>query len=174
MTKQEVRTYIRSLKSQYSAQDLKTMSVSVTTRLEELPQWKAAQRVLLYWSLTDEVYTHDLLHRYYEKKTLLLPVVEMDSMDMTIRPYTGPSCLAVGAYGISQPTTPVYEGEIDLAVVPAVAVDNEGNRLGHGKGYYDRLLGRLNCPIITIVFPFQVLPSIPVESHDRKMDFIVS
>ncbi len=171
--KTEMRTHIRALKSNYSDLDLKSMSSAVISHLTDLPQWKAAKRVLLYYSLSDEVDTHGLLHDYCLSKTLLLPVVEGDSMDMTIRPYTGPSCLSVGAYGILQPTTPVYEGEIDLAIIPAVAVDREGNRLGHGKGYYDRLLDKLQCPLIAIVFPFQVMSSVPVEAHDHRMDFVV-
>ena len=97
---------------------------------------------MLYYSLPDEVDTHTLVDSLLmSHKTILLPRVTGEGT-MELRRYTGPSDLAIGAYNIMEPTGEVYDDyeEIDLAVIPGVAFDAEGNRMGRGKGYYDRFL----------------------------------
>lgn len=68
----------------------------------------------------------------------------------------------------------VPENEIDLIIVPGVAFDRQRNRLGRGKGFYDRLLSTLNVPKIGISYDFQLKDQIPVEPFDRKMDLIIT
>ena len=143
--------------------------------LESRPQWQAARTVLLYHSLPDEVDTHDFIRRWSRSKRILLPVVR--GTDLELRLYAGDSCLAQGAFHINEPTGEAFTDytAIDLAVVPGVAFDRLGNRLGRGKGYYDRLLPRLpaTCPKIGLCFPCQLLDRIPSEAHDVRMDAVV-
>lgn len=130
---------------------------------------------MLYHSLPDEVCTHAFVKHWCQHKRVLLPVVTGD--DLELRLYTPGSSLAVGAFGIEEPQGPVFTNysEIDLAVVPGVAFDAKGNRLGRGRGYYDRLLPRLvHACKIGICFPFQLVDEVPAEPFDIAMDEVIS
>lgn len=130
---------------------------------------------MLYHSLKDEVDTHAFIRKWSREKRILLPVVTGD--DLELRLYTGPEDLTVGAYGIEEPTGALFTdySAIDLIVVPGVAFDRDGNRLGRGKGYYDRLLPRIPSAYkIGICFPFQVVDEVPAEPFDIRMDEIIT
>lgn len=146
-------------------------------RLENHPRFKSAQTVLLFHSLPDEPCTHQLIRSAAAEKTVLLPVV-VDGETLELREYRGEHTLAGGAFGILEPGGENFTnfGRIDLAVIPGVAFDAHGNRLGRGKGYYDRLLQRLapyNVPTLGMCFDFQKLPSVPAEPHDIAVDEVL-
>ena len=108
------------------------------------------------------------------QKQILLPVVIGN--DLELRLYTGPQDLKKGAYGIEEPVGEPFTdyASIDLAIIPGVAFDVHGNRLGRGKGYYDRLLPRLpHIYKIGICFPFQLLEEVPTEALDVRMDEVL-
>ena len=132
--------------------------------------------ILLYHSLPDEVCTHDLIRSLHaEGKTVLLPTVEGE--DLTLHRYDGERSLVKGeAFGIQESKGPLFTqfDSIDLAIIPGMAFTLRGDRLGRGKGYYDRLLPKLHCPLIGIAFPFQILSSIPTEQHDIQMTEVIS
>ena len=131
---------------------------------------------MLYYSLPDEVDTHTLVDSLLMSgKHILLPRVTGEGT-MELRRYTGPSDLAQGAYNIMEPTGEVFDNytDIDLAVIPGVAFDKDGNRMGRGKGYYDRLLPKLaNTYKIGICLPFQLVEKIPTDKHDVRMDEVL-
>lgn len=142
MDKRELRRLVRTKKQQFSAADLRTMSEKIISNLLSMPVMKESRTVLMYYSLDDEVNTHDAIDRLVaDGKTVLLPVVIGDNA-MELHRYTGPGDLRVGSYGIKEPVGPLYSdyGEIDVAIVPGMGFDRNGNRLGRGKGYYDRFL----------------------------------
>ncbi len=95
-----------------------------------------------------------------------------------LRRYTGPECLVAGEqFGIGEPTGPVYTDleAIELIIVPGVAFDRKGNRMGRGRGFYDRLLKTTPKALkIGVAYDFQMLDSIPVEPFDVKMDRIIT
>lgn len=131
--------------------------------------------MLLYHSLPDEVDTHGFIRRWSDRKRILLPVVIGNELELRV--YTDEEHLTKGAFHIDEPTgTPFTDyGQIDLAVIPGVAFDRQGNRLGRGKGYYDRLLPRIPTAYkIGLCFHFQLLDEIPAEAHDVRMDEIIS
>lgn len=151
-----------------------SLSAKALAALEARPAFRAASTVVLYYSLEDEVDTHAFVQAWSEKKRILLPVVKGEELEL--REYTGPQDLAVGAYHIEEPVGNAFMayGEIDLIVVPGVAFDLQGHRLGRGKGYYDRLLPRLpHARKIGLCFPFQVVEEVPVEPFDIPMDEVV-
>lgn len=150
-------------------------SAEIVAALEAHPAFRAANTILLYHSLKDEVDTHAFIRKWSREKRILLPVVTGD--DLELRLYTGPEDLAVGAYGIEEPTGALFTdySAIGLIVVPGVAFDRNGNRLGRGKGYYDRLLPRIPSAYkIGICFPFQVVDEVPAEPFDIRMDEIIT
>ncbi len=146
-------------------------------RLENHPLFRPAQTVLLYHSLPDEPYTHDMIVRTARTKNVVLPVV-VNETDLELRLFKGEDFMRQGAFGIYEPSGRAFTDytKIDLAVIPGMAFDPYGNRLGRGKGYYDRLLEKLKplgIPIIGVCFDFQKLPSVPAEPHDIKADTVL-
>ena len=145
-------------------------------QVEQLAQFQRANIVLLYWSMDDEVYTHEFVNRWYKEKTILLPCVDGD--DLRLRQYTGPECLQSGPqFGIDEPTGPEFTdlNKVEMIVVPGVAFDIHNNRMGRGRGFYDRLLKSTpNAFKVGVAFNFQLFDKIPVESFDVPMDKVVS
>ncbi len=169
--KKELRKQIAERKRQYSMEQRKALSEALLLQLEQHPRFVDARTVLLYHSLSDEVQTHDFVEKWYRQKRILLPVVKGDTLELRL--YTGKQCLATGeSYGIEEPTGEAFThyNEIELSIIPGVSFDAQGNRLGRGKGYYDRMLPLLSSYNIGICFGFQVSPSIPCEPFDRPMD----
>lgn len=145
--------------------------------LEECPEFRAACTVVLYYSLPDEVPTHDFVARTAQDKAVLLPVVHGD--DLELRRFTTPADIAPGPYGIGEPTGETFTemADIDLIVVPGVAFDAAGRRLGRGKGYYDRFLSHpalQRASRIGICFPCQLVSEVPAEPHDVPMHRVIS
>ena len=172
--KKTLRKWIGQLKAQYTDNELKELSVNVLAKVEENPLFAKAKTVLLYHSLKDEVYTHLFIEKWSLQKKILLPVVVGDELELRI--YTGPNDLGIGKYSISEPigeTFAQYE-LIDLVIVPGVAFDQKGNRLGRGKGYYDKLLPHINAPKLGLCFPFQRVEEVPTESLDIPMNAVIS
>lgn len=151
------------------------LSAEILKKVEEHPRFQAAQTVLLYHSLKDEVQTHDFIERWSQHKQILLPVVVGDELELRI--YEGRQSLHIGAFGIEEPTGAVFTAyqDIPVAVIPGVGFDRNGNRLGRGRGYYDRLLPRLTHTYkIGICFPFQVIDKIPTEPQDIPMNEVIT
>jgi len=144
-------------------------------QVEALEAFRRASTVLLYWSMEDEVQTHDFVNRWYKEKRVLLPCVDGD--DLRLRQYTGPECLKAGEqFGIGEPTGPEYTNldSVELIIVPGVAFDRTGNRMGRGRGFYDRLLKSTpNAYKVGVAFDFQVVDCVPVEEFDVKMDKVI-
>lgn len=167
---------MRELKRAVPPEEKLRRSETILRQLEQLPEWDAARMVLLYWSMADEVQTHDFVNRWYKDKVLLLPCVDGD--DLVLRQYTGPECLVAGEqFGIGEPTGPIWTDldAIQIIIVPGVAFDRSGNRMGRGRGFYDRMLkSTVGALKIGIAYDFQMLDEIPVEPHDVKMDRIIT
>ena len=111
-----------------------------------------------------------------ENKTVYLPKVS--GGDLELRRYEGENSLEKGAFGILEPTGEQLSdtdfSKIDLAIIPGMAFDKAGNRLGRGKGFYDKLLKNMPRTYkIGVCFPFQFLDSLPAEDHDIKTDTII-
>lgn len=168
--KRQLRKQIKEAKKLWPAEELATASHTLLEQLEQHPRFVAARTILLYYSLPDEVQTHAFVEKWYTSKKVLLPVVVGDELEL--RHYTGPSCLKEGAFHIEEPTGEPFTQfhEIELAVIPGVSFDCQGNRLGRGKGYYDKLLPKLSSYNIGICYQFQTCEEIPTEPFDRPMD----
>ena len=150
-------------------------SAEVVARLEAAPAFASAAIVLLYHSLPTEVDVRPLLLRWVDRKRLLLPAVVGDELEL--RTFTGPDSLAPGAFGILEPTGPAFTdlSAIDLVLVPGVAFDARGGRLGRGKGYYDRLLPRLDrARKWGVCYPIQFVEAVPTDPHDICMDEVIT
>lgn len=172
--KKEVRRYIRELKKEYTPEQKKAMSARVWEQMEQDEYFKCSRLVLGYWSMDDEVFTHDFIMRWSKEKTFLLPCVKGDELEL--RYFDGVEKLSPGeGYAIPEPVGELFTEprRIDYIIVPGVAFDAVGNRLGRGKGYYDKILR--DCPgrKTGVCFPFQFLEKVPTDEHDVQMDRVI-
>ena len=173
MLKNELRHNIKQQKRQFTSQQLAQLSLPVLDRLR--PLLRDAKVVLAYYSLPDEVDTHVLIDELVaEGKTVLLPKV-LDDATMELRRYTGVQDLCEGAYHIMEPVGMTFTdlSQIDVALIPGVAFDAQGHRLGRGKGYYDRFLSLISTKTLGLCFDFQKVAEVPVEAQDVAVDKVV-
>lgn len=174
MEKKEVRKQIRELKKRYSIEVKKEKSRAVWQQVEEDECFRRADVVLAYWSMDDEVYTHDFVCKWAGRKTILLPCVRGEELD--IRYFDGKEKLCPGeGYAIPEPVGKLFIelDRIDMILVPGVAFTGSGERIGRGKGYYDKILKQTKAYKLGICFDFQLLEELPMEEHDVKMDRVV-
>lgn len=174
--KKEIRAYIRALKKQYSNEELIELSRPVTDKLLKHKKVKEAQTILMYYSLADEVYTHDIITKLVNmNKTVLLPRV-IDNENMIICHYKSDKDLNEGAFHIMEPIGEEFTdyNKIELCIVPGMSFDSNNNRLGRGKGYYDRFLAKVpNSYKIGVCFDFQKLKEIPSGKYDINVDEVI-
>lgn len=181
MDKTQFRKHIRDIKKRYSASELRQMSEPLTNELLANDAVRSASAILLYWSLPDEVYTHDIVRQLAkEGRTVLLPKVQPDNT-LTLHRYTGDADMTCGAYGIMEPATPALTdderdtlfGKGSVSIIPGMAFSADGHRLGRGKGYYDHLMSQLTATFkIGLGFDFQIFKEIPHDDHDIRMDCV--
>ena len=199
VVKEDLRREIRRRKQQYTPSQLEELSEPIIARLR--PLLADARVILAYYSLPDEVNTHQLIDDLVaEGKTVLLPKV-LDATTMELRLYTGPHDLAPGPFGILEPTgspfhlstfSPFPPSSEMVALIPGVAFDALGHRLGRGRGYYDRFLSTMGTVpsvsseanyrgtvpsvrprLLGLCFDFQKVPSVPVDPTDIPVDQVI-
>ena len=171
--KELIRERIKKKKQQLTDNEKEIEATNVFEKIEALPEFENARSVMIYWSMPDELPTHNFIIRWSKKKTMLLPVVKGE--DMLIKPFSTKEELKQGSLGIWEPNTQKeYLNSIDLVIVPGVAFDRDKSRLGRGKGYYDRYFINKRIVKIGVCFDFQLLESIPIDSFDIKMDKVVT
>jgi len=145
----------------------------------EMPQVAAAGTVAAYYSIGTEPDTHGLIFALWKRGSyVVLPVLLPDG-DLDWASYEGPDSLAPGPRGLLQPVEPSRGpgtvARADVVVVPALAVDAAGNRLGRGGGSYDRALARVGgqVPVIALLYDGELLDHVPAEPHDRPVRAVV-
>lgn len=170
--KKAIRAQVRQAFSCRTAEELSAESSRICASLGERIPDKGI--ILLYSSLPDEVCLNGLAACLRASgHTVLLPVVVGE--EMILRAYEGAESMRQGAFGILEPQGTEFTdyAAIDLAVVPGRAFTPAGARLGRGRGYYDKFLPLLHCPLIGVCYPWQVVPSIPMDEHDIYMNEVV-
>ena len=195
VVKEALRREIRLRKQQYTPSQLEELSEPIIARLR--PLLADARVILAYYSLPDEVNTHQLIDDLVaEGKTVLLPKV-LDATTMELRLYTGPHDLAPGPFGILEPTgssfhLSTFSPSIDVALIPGVAFDALGHRLGRGRAYYDRFLRTMGTVpsvsnvanyrgtvpsvrprLIGLCFDFQKVEAVPFDANDIPVDIVI-
>jgi 5-formyltetrahydrofolate cyclo-ligase len=141
----------------------------------EMPQVTSAGTIAAYYSVGTEPDTRGLIFALWKRGSyVVLPVLLPDG-DLDWASYEGPESLAPGPRGVPQPVEPVRGtgtvARADVVLVPALAVDVRGRRLGRGGGSYDRALARVGpqVPTIALLYDSELLPSVPAEEHDQAV-----
>ncbi len=175
LEKKALRKYIRALKDEFDFANCEKSTREIFELLEAHEGFVGAQKVLCFWSLKDEVFTHDFINKWYCQKEIYLPVIHGDDLKLVL--FEGEEKLKVEPkYNIAEPIGEALNDEslIDLVLIPGMAFDVKGNRMGRGAGYYDRILKRtLRALKVGVAFKFQMVEQIPVEAHDVPMDLVI-
>ncbi|MEW6662339.1 MAG: 5-formyltetrahydrofolate cyclo-ligase [Bacillota bacterium] len=180
--KKEIRRQIISQRLALSSDEVKLKSEKITNFLLNLPEWQHAHTVMSYLSFRQEVDTAAVISRAFaEGKQVVIPVcMERPRQLLASRLLDTGEDLVPGTWGILEPKPealrPVHPAEIDLVLVPGVAFDRCGNRLGYGAGYYDRFLRSLGpqAKAVALAYQLQVLEHIEAEEHDYPVDLVVT
>jgi 5-formyltetrahydrofolate cyclo-ligase len=180
--KQYIRRSIRAVRRGLSEAERLAHSRRVWERVAALSCYQHARVVLGYMAFDHEVLTDGLMRQAMASgKQLVLPMVLGDRQDMALYVIEDLGCdVAPGYRGILEPqpqrTRAVAPETLELALIPGVAFDLRGGRLGFGTGFYDRLLSRLpqGIPTVGLAFDFQVIPRLPFQPHDMLLEAIVT
>lgn len=177
MEKPEIRRMIRQRKAILDPERKARAAERLISQLLNSDIYLHARCILLYASLPDEVPTLRLLEQEYPRHHFVLPCVTGPTT-MELRAYTHPSHLTTGAFNIPEPTGPLFTRlqDIGLAIIPGMAFDRQGNRLGRGKGYYDRFLAlpqMQQVPTWGVCYDFQLLEHLPAAPHDRPVQRVI-
>ena len=173
MEKYQIRKKVKALKELMDDSERMSAAEEVFSRLEKTAAFMLADRILMYHSLPDELSTHLFLKKWHTRKHFYLPRVNGVSLD--ILPYDE-SRLELGSFHIEEPTgdNVANPDDIELVIVPAIAYDRKGNRVGRGKGFYDRLLSTTKATKIGVGYEFQLVDEVPAEDHDVAVDMIIT
>jgi 5-formyltetrahydrofolate cyclo-ligase len=170
--KNKVRELLVQKRRIMLAADRAEWSELILQQLENMQCFREAKTILIYYPVQNEVDVLPLVKRYKKEKTILFPVSHRHGM--TVHPYAGNEMMHRGKFGIPEPTTPAYEGDIDLVIVPAVAFDEKGRRLGRGGGYYDRFIKKqTHATLIGVGYDFQLIEEVPAARHDQRVHRII-
>lgn len=179
MDKKELRKQIKEKINKMTAAQKELQSLRICEKIVATPEWESVENLLLYAALPDEVDLGVLfVSALSSGKTIWLPVV--DGEILRIRKYEEGKLSVSEGFHIVEPTEESTElqpcdfGKIDLAIVPGRAFTMEGDRMGRGKGYYDRFLSQASCKTFGVGFDCQIVETIPVEQWDKKMDRIIT
>lgn len=175
MTKKEIRAEILAKRKRIPAERMETGSAILRKRLLETDAYKKADSVYLYAALAGEVITQPLITlALCEGKRVAVPKV----MGPEIRFFRIRSLddLLPGAFRIPEPAAEEpAEDEHAFLLLPGIAFDEHRNRIGYGKGYYDRyLMKHPGHPTGALAYDFSVFPAVPHEDTDRKPDFLIT
>jgi 5-formyltetrahydrofolate cyclo-ligase len=161
-----------------------TLSRAICEKFVALPQYAAATTVMFYVDVRAEVRTRDYLATALTHgKRIVVPWCN-DQSQLELFWLKSMDDLSIGMYKILEPKPElrnlperqVAVTDLDLVMVPGVAFTRDGARMGHGKGYYDKLLehARRDAPLVALAFECQFFPDIPTQEHDVFMDMIIS
>lgn len=178
--KKELRQQLRAALDAVEPVQRQRLSNAACDRLLTLPEYQSAQAILLFLSMPAEVDTSPIaLRAWTDGRRVLAPKISWEQKRMQpVEISSLTSGLAPDSMGIRQPIEglPQPISEIDLVIVPGLAFDAEGNRLGRGRGFYDRFLSNPEFRGVAcgLAFESQVVPRVPRDDHDRRVDLLVT
>ncbi|HMK42732.1 MAG TPA: 5-formyltetrahydrofolate cyclo-ligase [Dissulfurispiraceae bacterium] len=177
--KAELRAHMRGLRDSISPEKRHEKSSAIARLLVLLPAYREAASILLYASFGAEAETWQLIQDSFAMgKRVALPRVDKAQKKLLVYQIQDVADLVPGSFGIREPSpavnVPLMPEEIDLVLVPGIAFDVTGLRIGFGGGFYDRLLAEFAAPSAGLCYEEQIVAHIPREAHDHNVQYLVT
>ena len=178
--KETLRTDMIRKRNTLSTADVREKSTLIQNQLFSLSEFSSSHSILFYVSYDNEVFTHQMIKDSLSLgKHVIVPYVDMEKKQLNLSKLYHWQDLSLGTYGILEPKQEyihqVSVGDVDLIIVPGIVFDCMGQRIGHGLGYYDRLLQKgIRTLKIGLAFELQLVENIPAEKHDMRVDAIIT
>ena len=182
MTKRHVRTMLLHRLKQQKEDVRVRKSNAIGRKVFRLAAFRRATVICCYVALPYEVQTRQMIERMLGRgKRVVVPVSQPRTTRLRLSEVRDPATeLSPGAFGVWEPVPsarrPVSARALDLVLVPGIAFDRRGHRLGHGHGYFDRFLARLpkDTPTVGLAFRFQLVDRLPTAAHDRAVQTVLT
>lgn len=180
--KNQLRQQYKKIRQQLTATEIQQHSARIAETLLQTTFWQQSHTVMLYLSFQNEVATQTIyLQGWAEGKTMLLPICSTQDGHMEMSILSSFNQLVPNRYGIDELPSQLQQiippQQIDLCIIPGIAFDHAGNRLGFGAGYYDRYLPRVNpqAKRIALAYECQLHHGLlPTDAHDLPMNYIIT
>ena len=178
----QIREDIAKKISELSESKMNEKTSAIEDRLFEFANFLESKIALLYINGNYEVQTENIIKRSYDyNKIVVLPAFDPQQFKMTLLKVDNfGRDLKAGSRGVLEPDVRrckiVPMDRVDIAIIPGLAFDEKGGRIGSGKGYYDRLIPRLAITTrkVALTLEEQIVPQVPMESHDKHVDIIIT
>ncbi|HAA37409.1 MAG TPA: 5-formyltetrahydrofolate cyclo-ligase [Firmicutes bacterium] len=182
LDKKSLRKKVLAARDSLTWDQVEANSVKIAEQLFALPQYRAAQTIMYFLNFGKEVLTMKMVPQTlaHGKRAVATKTVTKERRMILSEIYDLEADLEPGLWGIPEPKAealrPLEPTEIDFVIVPGVAFDLQGNRLGYGGGYYDRFFPQLRegVPLVAVTFELQIVKEVPVDPWDRRVDFIIT
>ncbi|MDI6781315.1 MAG: 5-formyltetrahydrofolate cyclo-ligase [bacterium] len=182
--KKSLRTSILSIRNTLNPEERMKKSRLIAGKLFGLEEFHKSSSILFYVAARSEVQTEGMIKQAIKQgKRVFVPVADIENKRLFVSElYDFDVELVKGAYGIMEPMR-IYQrfvplSEVEMVIVPGVAFDIKGYRIGYGGGYYDRMLEsipqRHKVCLVGVCFECQLIDSIPVENHDMAVEIIIT
>lgn len=180
--KEQIRKDMAKVINAFTEKQRMAKTSTIESKLFDFANFLEARIVLLYIEGENEVRTRSILRQSLKiNKILVLPAFEPERLKALIyKVDLLEKDLQPGPRGVLQPNPPrckqVPVQKVDIAIIPGLAFDEKGGRIGSGKGYYDRLIPELPATTrkVALAFEEQIMPQVPSESHDKHVDIIIT
>ncbi len=182
ITKSQIREEIAQKIGALSAKEVAAKTKAIEDRLFNFANFLESKIALLYVNNKHEIQSQNILQRaFHYGKIVVLPAYNAENFEMTLKKVDDLNKdLQAGPRNILQPHETrckiVPLDKVDIAIIPAVALDEKGGRIGSGEGYYDRLIPKLAVTTrkVALAFETQIVLQVPIESHDKHVDIIIT
>ncbi len=182
ITKDDIRAQVRKWRAELTPDWITTRSRNITEQFMNLPEYVNAETVCLYMAIAGEVRLDAIMEDcWLQGKQVLIPAYRKEHNDYGFKVANADTKMAPGLWDVPEPDTSEWSiiGSAKTCIaVPGIAFDDNGTRIGHGKGYYDRLLAftkdKTDCTKVGICFDFQRIDNLPSEEWDIEMNIILS
>ena len=172
--KAALRKHLLEKRDAISAEFRDISSNKIHQNLKQVDSFINSQNIACYFPIGSEIDTHNIMLGVLEQdKKMLLPKITENNMEFYIVPDL--EKLEKGRFDIMEPKDSCKKaGNIDCILIPTIGISKSGDRLGYGRGYYDKFLSSTNAMKISLTYSKQIVKFVPSESHDIKIDLIIT
>ena len=176
--KSKIRSQMIEARDSQTIPEIEEKSRLIQEQFLSLPLVRKTGNIFIYNSIRGEARTRGIIKNFFMRgKEVSVPVPDCDKHELIVSKLDSLDELKEGVFGIPEPakTKPVSPEQIDIIVVPGIAFDEKGNRIGHGFGFYDKFLRTVKGkPIVALAYEMQILQELPAEEHDVTIDYIIT